>query len=1378
MRVLATIILATFIVTPASGLAEELRATIEFDTPISEVSAIGEVLQIPGTQLLARPGAPLLPYKTIYFVLPYGHEPLDIHLENMQVEPLDGVHNIAPAQLPMRLDRKEHSRITPPDPEIYGCDDPQPGEWIEAGTLQFKHGYALLPVTLHPLSFQPLSGTIDQLLSAEIVVTTKPAGTISRFFRARSLDRELVKTRALETTALATYPSAPPRGPLRLDPGDYPYLIVTPEVFIDLGGDNSLEALRDYREADGLAANIVTLEWIRENYTGTRPDGGQDDATRIRDFLSDAYLEWNTSYVLLVGDADSADVGGESGDDLLQVRKFWVDTGNPDAVGDMIPSDLYYTCLDGTFDDDADGIYGEHGDGPAGGEVDLMAELYVGRAPADSAAEVQNFVAKTLAYERAAGAWLKKVLMVGELLWDEPSNIWGADSMDKIIEGDDSGGYSTLGFDSLPFFECETLYDRSSGQANAWGSTELMPLLDDSPHIVNHLGHSNVTYNMRLMNWDADELINFHPFLLYTQGCLPGSFDNESSADEGNFVYNADCIAEHFVMGPHGAFAAVVNARYGWGVLIGTNSPSQRFHRQYWDAIFGEGMSTIGQALIDSKEDNASAFSDDYIRWVGFESNLLGDPAVAIKKSLNTDSPLLGLYPPALRFVGLMGGEQPAAAVLHVRNDGVDSLTFSATADQDWVTVTPASGSAPLDIEVSVDTSGLQAGTHLAMITISSPEADNSPVTLPIEFVLVETTEMQVPHIDSAPTVDGIISAGEYDQALSLPIDPEGSGEVTLHIAVAGNNLHVAVDDNLDRVEDDFDRLALMFDRDLDGVWPTESSDEGQYVVVGMMGGMSIFMPVYNPGNGYVMDMQNMEMNPPYFSGSLNMVDNHRVYEISVDLDNSNLNVGPAGTFGMLLNTTNSVQLGAGTVTGNWPAVVPEFDDQLFFGRVDLTPEGPWLYSEPRQLSFEAVPGRAAPDPAILSVFDIQGGQLDFTAVSNADWLVIDATGQTPQDMTVTIDHDGLAIDSYLGEIVFESAQADNVTHRVQVRLDVLPTPALLTVTPASFDIQAADDAPDPVLELNISNQGGRPMPFSVTIADGWLTSPRSFGTVNPGESILAEFTAGVLYLMRGTHQTEITIEAPDAEGSPVIVPVQVEVVGPTEVPPVQILNLEAYAAEIRLNWQMPQAAIVSGVMIRRAENVAPADATAGVEVYDGVAEELVDSGLTNGVTYCYSAFAHDAAGRYAAPASGCRTPGENQPPPIPAHLSPVDQSITESVPQLIALTVIDPQGSPVSYSFQLLAETTDDVLEEGAGTVTGNQVTWTPSLALEPGGLYRWRVQATDDRNAASAYSQPWTFALAGETGSGGCGCSHTGDRSAVWLLLGLLGLLLRRRP
>lgn len=50
-----------------------------------------------------------------------------------------------------------------------------------------------------------------------------------------------------------------------------------------------------------------------------------------------------------------------------------------------IPADLYYACLDGTFDNNENGIYGEVADAEPGKlDIDLLAEVCVGRAPVDS----------------------------------------------------------------------------------------------------------------------------------------------------------------------------------------------------------------------------------------------------------------------------------------------------------------------------------------------------------------------------------------------------------------------------------------------------------------------------------------------------------------------------------------------------------------------------------------------------------------------------------------------------------------------------------------------------------------------------------------------------------------------------------------------------------------------------------------------------------------------------------------------------------------------------------------------------------------------------------------------------------------------------------
>ena len=45
-------------------------------------------------------------------------------------------------------------------------------------------------------------------------------------------------------------------------------------------------------------------------------------------------------------------------------------------------------------------------------------------------------------------------------------------------------------------------------------------------------------------------------------------------------------------------------------------------------------------------------------------------------------------------------------------NTGDGTLTFTATDDATWLTVTPASGTAPRDLSVAVNTAGLAAGTY------------------------------------------------------------------------------------------------------------------------------------------------------------------------------------------------------------------------------------------------------------------------------------------------------------------------------------------------------------------------------------------------------------------------------------------------------------------------------------------------------------------------------------------------------------------------------------------------------------------------------------------------------------------------------------------
>jgi len=120
--------------------------------------------------------------------------------------------------------------------------------------------------------------------------------------------------------------------------------------------------LLEWKELKGLHCKTALVEEIEA--TGT----GLDLPEKIRNYIRDCYLSEGTQYVLLGGD-----------DDIIPARGVFGEVGN--YLDHSMPCDLYYAALDGDWNSDGDSVYGEPNDGVGGGEVDLLAEVLVGRAP-------------------------------------------------------------------------------------------------------------------------------------------------------------------------------------------------------------------------------------------------------------------------------------------------------------------------------------------------------------------------------------------------------------------------------------------------------------------------------------------------------------------------------------------------------------------------------------------------------------------------------------------------------------------------------------------------------------------------------------------------------------------------------------------------------------------------------------------------------------------------------------------------------------------------------------------------------------------------------------------------------------------------------------
>ncbi len=297
-----------------------------------------------------------------------------------------------------------------------------------------------------------------------------------------------------------------------------------------------------------------------------------------------------------------------------------------------MPSDLYYACLDGPYNYDGDSNWGEPNDGEGGADVDLIAEVYVGRACVDSVDEVHNFVNKTISYLNTDynDQYLRKVLMAGEYLGDYGVASWGGNYLDLLIDGCNADGYTTVGIPS-DYYKIEKVYDRD-WEDNNWAPEDLLERINDNVHILNHDGHSNYVYNMKMSIWDINQFTNDKPFFDYSQGCMCGGFDDP----EGD-----DCFAEYLtVKTSKGAFAVIMNARYGFFWAYSTDGDGTRFKRQFWDAVFGENIPVISKANQDSKEDNLNLITRSCMRWTYYQLNLFGDPSVAFKLSNPPDKPL------------------------------------------------------------------------------------------------------------------------------------------------------------------------------------------------------------------------------------------------------------------------------------------------------------------------------------------------------------------------------------------------------------------------------------------------------------------------------------------------------------------------------------------------------------------------------------------------------------------------------------------------------------------------------------------------------------------------------------------------------------------
>jgi hypothetical protein len=556
---------------------EQVRVRVEFSAP--EMVSLG-AQQEPSVGNLPRraiaPGHPRLPVASRTVLLPEDARVSRVTVRGTPVE-LAGRYDLSWGQPPRRVGASGGPRVER-DPAVYGSDAWYPAQPVRIAGEGTLHGFRVATIQIWPAQVRPASGAVRSWRALEIHIELSPIppgerdGAVPPHGTEQAL-RDLVATTVNPETALGYGPLAPGRD----SAADQPYLIVTTESLRP-----AFELLIEHRAARGLPGEIVTMEWVEARYDG------RDRAEKLRRAIREAYQERGTSFVLLGGD----DVN-DDGEALIPIRHC--------KPSDNTPSDYYFGALDGDWDTDGDGTFCE------ADEVDYYTEVHVGRATVDTLEEAEHWRDKLLSFEAGLPeARREDLVFMGEKLDD---STYGDDAMEETAELIDEDEY-----------ELERLYARPE----TFSKPNVIASLNRGPHLTNHLGHAGSNYVMGLGIADVEGLLNEIPFFSYSQGCYAGAFDQGVSG-------NGEAISEHFLTADHAGHGVVMNGRYGWYCVGSPHCLSQRLAHEFYDAIFTEGLDTLGEANDDSRADYApDAQSNGTARYCFLETNLHGDPAAPV----------------------------------------------------------------------------------------------------------------------------------------------------------------------------------------------------------------------------------------------------------------------------------------------------------------------------------------------------------------------------------------------------------------------------------------------------------------------------------------------------------------------------------------------------------------------------------------------------------------------------------------------------------------------------------------------------------------------------------------------------------------------------
>jgi len=379
-------------------------------------------------------------------------------------------------------------------------------------------------------------------------------------------------------------------------------------VIGNTSAETAFDQFIEWKTEKGTPAAYYTLDHINSTFTGS------DLPERIKNFTAWAHAELGTDYFLLAGDHD-----------VVPPRYVKDPTGS----GSM-PSDIYYMCLDGTWDVDGDKIFGEIGD-----LDDTIPDVQVGRLTVQIIPELQQKCQEIIAYQcgNDTGPWCGNSTMIGaQLTSDYPDDAYV--KMEYLRTENLQGIFSS--FDGLYTYTGNL--DTAAISSSINDGTSLICLLShgDSYRWWEYTGSFTKIYGKN----DANILTN--------NGKKPVIFAVACSTNQYDRSDKKNCLGEEFTNLPGmGAIAYIGSPRTAsaWDVTPTYGPCTDGLQMDYCQAL-EDGEYVIGNTFTDMLSTYATnwafLFNNDSDNgklctkeWM--QITLLGDPEVDMWTSEPTE---------------------------------------------------------------------------------------------------------------------------------------------------------------------------------------------------------------------------------------------------------------------------------------------------------------------------------------------------------------------------------------------------------------------------------------------------------------------------------------------------------------------------------------------------------------------------------------------------------------------------------------------------------------------------------------------------------------------------------------------------------------------